>query len=41
MFNAQILAFMPHMHVRGKSFRYELVGPDNARRTLLDVPRYD
>jgi thiol-disulfide isomerase/thioredoxin/mono/diheme cytochrome c family protein len=40
-FNAQILAFMPHMHVRGKSFRYELVLPDNSRRTLLDVPRYD
>jgi peroxiredoxin len=40
-FNAQILAFMPHMHVRGKSFRFELVGPDNSRRTLLDVPRYD
>ncbi len=40
-FDAQILAFMPHMHVRGKSFRYELVMPDNSRRTLLDVPRYD
>jgi len=41
LFNAQIIAFMPHMHVRGKSFRYELVGLDNSRRTLLDVPRYD
>ncbi len=41
MFNAQILAFMPHMHVRGKSFRYDLVMPDNTRRLLLDVPRYD
>jgi peroxiredoxin len=41
LFNAQILAFMPHMHVRGKSFRYDLVMPDNSRRTLLDVPRYD
>lgn len=40
-FNAQILALMPHMHVRGKSFRYDLVMPDNSRRTLLDVPRYD
>jgi len=40
-FNAQILALMPHMHVRGKSFRYELVMPDNSRRTLLNVPRYD
>lgn len=41
LFDAQILAFMPHMHVRGKSFRYELVTPDNKRSTLLDVPRYD
>jgi peroxiredoxin len=40
-FHAQILSLMPHMHVRGKSFRYELVMPDNSRRTLLDVPRYD
>ena len=40
-FDAQILSFMPHMHVRGKSFRYELVLPDNTRRTVLDVPRYD
>lgn len=41
LFNAQILALMPHMHVRGKSFRYELVGADNSRRTLLEVPHYD
>ncbi|HWB01556.1 MAG TPA: redoxin domain-containing protein [Verrucomicrobiales bacterium] len=41
LFNVQILALMPHMHVRGKSFRYELVTPDNKRKTLLDVPRYD
>lgn len=39
--NVELLAFMPHMHVRGKSFRYDLVGLDGARRTLLDVPRYD
>jgi peroxiredoxin len=38
---AHILALMPHMHVRGKAFRYELVQPDGAIRTLLDVPRYD
>lgn len=39
--DAQILAYMPHMHIRGKSFLYELVEPDGARRTLLEVPRYD
>jgi thiol-disulfide isomerase/thioredoxin len=40
-FDAEILAFMPHMHVRGKAFRYDLVDPTGARRTLLDVPRFD
>lgn len=37
----EILSFMPHMHVRGKAFRYELVTPGGERRLLLDVPRYD
>ena len=37
----QILAFSPHMHVRGKAMRYELTYPDGRRETLLDVPRYD
>lgn len=40
-FDARVLAFLPHMHVRGKAFRFELEGLDGARRTLLDVPRYD
>jgi peroxiredoxin/mono/diheme cytochrome c family protein len=39
--DAQILAFMPHMHVRGKSFLYEAVYADGKRQTLLDVPKYD
>jgi len=38
---AQILALLPHMHFRGKAFRYDLVAPGGERRTLLDVPRYD
>src|SRR5262249_35848790 len=32
---------MPHMHLRGKSFRYELERPGGEREILLDVPRYD
>lgn len=36
-----ILDFTPHMHLRGKAFRYELVYPDGRVETLLDVPRYD
>ena len=31
----------PHMHLRGKSFRYEAVYPNGDREILLDVPRYD
>ena len=31
----------PHMHLRGKSFRYELEHRDGSRELLLDVPRYD
>ena len=36
-----LLSLFPHMHVRGKSFRYELVREDGASEILLDVPRYD
>lgn len=37
----ELLAMSPHMHVRGKSFRYTLVLPDKSREVLLDVPQYD
>jgi hypothetical protein len=33
-------ALYPHMHLRGKSFRFEAVYPDGRREVLLDVPRY-
>jgi hypothetical protein len=36
-----LLGMNPHMHVRGKSFKYELQLPDGTREVLLDVPRYD
>lgn len=36
-----LLSFMPHMHFRGKSFRYEAEYPDGRSEILLDVPRYD
>ena len=39
--DARILAFMPHMHVRGKAYRYELELPGAAKRTVLDIPDYD
>jgi peroxiredoxin len=39
--DATLLGMNPHMHVRGKSFKYELELPDGTREVLLDVPRYD
>src|SRR5439155_23704561 len=37
---ALLYALYPHMHLRGKSFRFEAVYPDGRREVLLDVPRY-
>jgi thiol-disulfide isomerase/thioredoxin len=39
--DARILSFVPHMHWRGKDYRYEAIYPDGKRRTLLSVPRWD
>lgn len=39
--DVRILGLFPHMHLRGKAFRYEVVSPDGTARTLLNVPRYD
>lgn len=36
-----LLSYFPHMHLRGKSFRYEALYPDGTTEILLDVPRYD
>ena len=36
-----ILGFLPHMHVRGSAFRYEITKPGEAKATVLDIPRYD
>jgi hypothetical protein len=36
-----LLALFPHMHLRGKSFRYEAVYSDGREEILLDVPRFD
>jgi hypothetical protein len=36
-----LLSLSPHMHLRGKAFRYELVQPTGEREVLLDVPAYD
>ncbi|MEX0818698.1 MAG: redoxin domain-containing protein [Pirellulaceae bacterium] len=36
-----MLAMFPHMHLRGKSFRYTAIYPDKREEILLDVPHYD
>jgi peroxiredoxin/mono/diheme cytochrome c family protein len=38
--DAILYALYPHMHLRGKAFRFEAVYPDRRREVLLDVPRY-
>ncbi len=38
---SKVLSFMPHMHLRGKSFQYMATYPDGSTKTLLSVPRYD
>lgn len=39
--DGRIASFTPHMHDRGKDFRYEAVLPDGSVRTLLFVPSYN
>lgn len=36
-----LLGVNPHMHLRGKSFRYEAFYPDGSREILMDCPEYD
>jgi hypothetical protein len=38
---ALLLELTPHMHLRGKSFRFEAEYPDGGCEVLLDVPHYD
>jgi hypothetical protein len=38
--DVQLISYMPHMHMRGKDMKYEVVFPDGRRETLLWVPNY-
>jgi hypothetical protein len=38
---AQLVWLLPHMHVRGKDFLYQVVYPTGETETLLNVPKYD
>ena len=37
----ELLSMTPHMHLRGKAFRYDVRFPDGSEQTLLNVPNYD
>ena len=39
--DVELVEFMPHMHVRGKSMTYHLVYPDGRDQVVLSVPKYD
>jgi thiol-disulfide isomerase/thioredoxin len=40
--DARILSLTPHMHMRGKAMRFEVLTPEGTTaRTLLDMPRFD
>jgi hypothetical protein len=41
LFHARVLAFMPHMHLRGSSFRYTVRTREGEEKVVCDVPRYD
>ena len=37
----ELVSLMPHMHLRGKDFRYVATYPTGESETLLNVPKYD
>jgi peroxiredoxin len=39
--DGRIMSFMPHMHLRGKDFRFTALYPNGKTETLLSVPRYN
>jgi hypothetical protein len=39
--DALLISVFPHMHLRGKSFHYELIHPDGRKETIMNMPRYD
>ena len=37
----ELVSLMPHMHKRGKDFKYTVTYPDGRQEVLLNVPKYD
>ncbi len=40
-FDVRVLSFMPHMHLRGKDFKYTFTRPGGSAETVLSVPAFD
>jgi hypothetical protein len=38
---ATLHGLTPHMHLRGRSMKFELLTPEGRRETVCSVPRYD
>ncbi|MEM1245393.1 MAG: hypothetical protein AAGK22_03415 [Acidobacteriota bacterium] len=39
--DVDVIALMPHMHMRGKAAKFEAFYPDGSSEVLLDVPSFD
>jgi hypothetical protein len=39
--DTMLYAMRPHMHYRGKAFRFSVVYPDGTREVLMNVPNYN
>jgi peroxiredoxin len=39
--DVRLLSFMPHMHLRGKDFRYTVTRPGKPPEVVLSIPAYD
>jgi hypothetical protein len=39
--DARLLSFFPHMHLRGKDFKFTVTKPGEPSQVLLSVPAYD
>jgi peroxiredoxin len=39
--DAILYSLLPHMHLRGKDFKFDIVWPNGKEETILYVPRYD
>ena len=37
----EIISYMPHMHLRGKAMKYDVIYPDGKQETLLWVPKFN